>query len=549
MTAYDPPLPGLAEDVPDAAAPALLARLAVLRDGVAALVARRAAGDPTAEDPLRGLYVSDEAARQLLDRWRPEEEAEGSEESGAPAPGAVAAGAHPDGAPGDRLARLALRAGLTGLDTALLLIALAPDVDRGVEPLYGYLNDDVSRRRATAGLALELCGVPTSQAAARARLHASAPLRAWGLLEVEEPERPFLTRSLRVPDRVAGHLLGDDTPDAALLGLLQPLPPPLPQDPEATEFTRLLAARLGAGPVTAYLREPREGDGLAVLAAALPAAGLSALTCMAAEERVPELLREARLTGRPLVVPGLPERPGPLVRALTAAPDVTVLLTDRRPYDPEWSPADVLVLDAPGRRAGGTAAWRAALGADADGFDLAAAVAPYRLGGDRVRRAARAARALAEFEGAPVGAAHVRRAARRQSASGLEQHARRIRPAVDWDDLVLPEGPLSQLRELALRARHRDRVLGEWRLNAGGGRGRGCSGCSRASPAPARRSRPRWSRPTSDSTCTSSSCPRWSTSTSGRPRRTWSGSSPRPTGPTRSSSSTRRTRSSASVRR
>ncbi|MGG7613231.1 ATP-binding protein, partial [Streptomyces sp. ZG43] len=85
-------------------------------------------------------------------------------------------------------------------------------------------------------------------------------------------------------------------------------------------------------------------------------------------------------------------------------------------------------------------------------------------------------RALAEFEGGPVGAVHVRRAARRQSASGLEQHARRIRPAVDWGDLVLPEGPLSQLRELALRARHRDRVLGEWRLNAGGGRGRGVLG-------------------------------------------------------------------------
>lgn len=549
MTAYDPLPPGLAEDAPGAAARALLARLAVLRDGVAALVARRAAGDPTAEDPLRGLYVSDEAARHLLDRWRPEQDAEGSPGPGAPAPGTAAAGAHPDGAPGDRLARLASRAGLTGLDTALLLIALAPDVDRSVEPLYGYLNDDVSRRRATTGLALELCGVPASQAAARARLHASAPLRAWGLLEVEEPERPFLTRSLRVPDRPAGHLLGDDAPDAALLGLLHPLPPPLPQDPEATGFTGLLAARLGAGPVAAYLREPREGDGLAVLAAALPAAGLDALCCRVTEERVPELLREARLTGRPVVVPGLPEQPGPLVRALTAAPDVTVLLTDRRPYDPEWSPADVLVLDSPGRRAGGAAAWRAALGADADGFDLAAAVAPYRLGGDRVRRAARAARALAEFEGGPVGAGHVRRAARRQSASGLEQHARRIRPAVDWGDLVLPEGPLDQLRELALRARHRDRVLGEWRLNAGGGRGRGCSGCSRASRGPARRSRPRWSRPISDSTCTSSSCPRWSTSTSGRPRRTWSGSSPRPTGPTRSSSSTRRTRSSASARR
>ncbi|MCO6735266.1 hypothetical protein KQH31_02700, partial [Streptomyces sp. CHA15] len=77
MTAYDPALPGLTEDVPGAAARALLARLSVLRDGVAALVARRAAGDPTAEDPLRGLYVSDEAAGRLLDRWRPEQDAEG----------------------------------------------------------------------------------------------------------------------------------------------------------------------------------------------------------------------------------------------------------------------------------------------------------------------------------------------------------------------------------------------------------------------------------------------------------------------------------------
>ncbi|EFF93384.1 AAA family ATPase [Streptomyces sp. e14] len=109
-------------------------------------------------------------------------------------------------------------------------------------------------------------------------------------------------------------------------------------------------------------------------------------------------------------------------------------------------------------------------------FDLAATVAPYHLPDERVTRAARAARDLAAFEGAELTAAHLRAAARRQSASGLEQHARRIRPAVDWTDLVLPERPLTQLRELALRARHRDRVLGDWRLSAGGGRGRGVLG-------------------------------------------------------------------------
>ncbi|MGV2921532.1 ATP-binding protein, partial [Streptomyces alfalfae] len=83
---------------------------------------------------------------------------------------------------------------------------------------------------------------------------------------------------------------------------------------------------------------------------------------------------------------------------------------------------------------------------------------------------------LAALDGGTLDASHVRLAARQQAASGLERHARRIRPAVGWDDLVLPPEPLARLRELAARARFRERVLGEWRLSAGGGRGRGVLG-------------------------------------------------------------------------
>lgn len=511
--------PGNPTDRTDAApadgTTALLARLAALRERVALLVDRRAVGDPTAADPLRGLYLSEEAVRHLLDR------------------GPVPPVELPADGPADRLTALADRLPLTALDLAVLLVALAPDLDRTFEPLYGYLNDDVSRRRATVGLALELCGAPAHLAEARARFHASAPLGALGLLETEEPERPFLTRSLRVPDRLLAHLLGDDTPDASLRGLLHPLPRALPTE----GLTGLLADRLRRAPLTAYLREHREGDGLAAVAGALHTAGLDALRFTGPVDHVPALLREARLTGRAIVVTGLPEKPAPLVAALTAAPDVTVLLADPRPYDPHWSPTDPLVLDAPRRRAGGTAVWETELGAagrepeqaafhrgagsgalenagsdpgpgkgtfeeagldpgrrdgefeqpgfdpgrrngefEEPGFDLAATVAPYRLGGDRVARAARAARALAAFEGRPLTADHVRLAARQQSASGLERHARRIRPDVGWTDLVLPDRPLAQLHELALRARHRDRVLGDWRLSAGGGRGRGVLG-------------------------------------------------------------------------
>ncbi|KUN76739.1 AAA family ATPase [Streptomyces bungoensis] len=464
MTTWTPPYDATAPAA-DPAAP-LLARLAVLRDRVALLVEHRSADDPTAGDPLRGLYLSEEAVRHLL---RPAE----------PAPPGPPGPAEP---PDDRLAALSARLGLTELDAALLLIAVAPDLDRSFEPLYGYLNDDVSRRRATVALALDLCGIAAHSAGARARLHPTAPLPALGLLAVEEPERPFLSRSLRVPDRLVAHLLGDDTPDAALTGHLHPLPPPPEPDGEEpggdgdfTRFAHRLAARLAGPPLTAYLREGREGDGLACAAAALDTAGLAGVRFSGPEDRVPELLREARLGGHAVVVSGLPEQPAALLRQLRAAPDVTVLITGPRPYDPQWSEQDPLVLEVPGRRAGVVGAWSAVLGAR-PGFDLAATVAPYHLPDDRAARAAHAARALAGFDGTPLSPAHLRVAARQQSASGLEQHARRIRPAVDWTDLVLPDRPLTQLRELALRARHRDRVLGDWRLSAGGGRGRGVLG-------------------------------------------------------------------------
>ncbi|MGY5087374.1 ATP-binding protein, partial [Streptomyces sp. 900105755] len=278
-------------------AAALLTRLSALRDRVAALVAHRSADDPTADDPLRGLYLSEEAVRHLLQ----------------PRPEPAELPSLADGFT-DPLAALAARLRLAPLDTTLLLIALAPDLDRTFEQLYGYLNDDVGRRRATVGLALDLYGAPAHLAAARARFHPTAPLTALGLLTVEEPERPFLSRSLRVPDRVLAHLLGDDTPDAALTGHLRE--PSYGSAPADAEFTGRVAARIAAGPLFAYLRERREGEGLGCATAALRLAGRAVLHCTGPEERIPELLREARLSGRAILVES--DQPASFLGALSA---------------------------------------------------------------------------------------------------------------------------------------------------------------------------------------------------------------------------------------
>lgn len=463
----------------EGSADALLFRVSRLREHVALLVEHRSATDPTAADPLRGLYLSEDAVRHLL-------EPAGQD----PAPESWVSER------GDRLDLLAGRLGLTELDVRILLIALAPDLDRTFEPLYGYLNDDVSRRRATTGLALDLCGLRAHHAEARARFHPSAPLAALGLAVVEEPERPFLSRSLRVPDRLIAHLLGDETLDAALTGHVHRLRAPARGEQYDEVFLRRLADRLAAAPLTVYLREHRAGDGLVCAAGALRDASAREALHFApdrttGQEPIADLLREARLRDCAIVVSPLPEDPAPLMRAL-AVDDVSVLFTDPRPYDPHWCDhRDPLVLDAPRLRSGAVDAWAVALGTGvatetsaevapvpepAPSFDLAPVVAPYRLGGDRILRAARAAQRLAVFEGTALTPAHLRLAARQQSASGLERHARRIRPDVGWEDLVLPDKPLVQLHELALRARHRDQVLGDWRLSAGGGRGRGVLG-------------------------------------------------------------------------
>lgn len=126
-------------------------------------------------------------------------------------------------------------------------------------------------------------------------------------------------------------------------------------------------------------------------------------------EPLAALVREARLLDRPLVVSVPQDDPGALVRALSV-PDVPVVFTGSRPYDPQWCDDDPLVLDAPRLGTRGVHAWAAALrdadpgaptGTDGPGFDLAATVAPYHLGTDRVTRAVRAARALAAFDGTP----------------------------------------------------------------------------------------------------------------------------------------------------
>jgi hypothetical protein len=461
----------------------LYARLGLLEARVRAAVDRRRAADADPEDRFRGLYISEAQVDALLAGPTGPlvpPEADGAAavlmaELEARVAEAEAAGAR------IRLLELARAFDLAPVDVELLLVALAPDLDPRFERLYGYLHDDVSRRRASVGLALELGGGGGGWGTGpdRDRLGPLAPLVAGGLLLVEDLDRPTLTRSLRVPDRVAAHLLGDDAPDPVIEALLTAT--------VAVDLAEVdaVARGLDAGLRLVYLRERAGASGRSLGTTALARRGKAAVALDLARLTTADdpvaiasaASRESRLRGAGLVVgpvEALVERSPAAVRAFAELPG-PVILVGGRDWDPAWSREPPLVLDAPVPSVEQRhELWTQSLNGDApDGFDPALATIAFRLAPEQIDRAARAARRAAIAAGRAMTVDDVSAGARAQNAAGLERLARRIVPSVGWEDLVLPPVVEQQLRELVARARHRERVVGEWRMGTKGARGLG----------------------------------------------------------------------------
>lgn len=493
--------------------PDLLARVEALRERAGAMVAATRAQDPEPDDPFRGLYVADHHVDRVLHgSLVPEGAHSGRSGSGSDPSGeglAFADGGHipadhhghgddgtnVDDRSGDPLSLLAERAGLTGVDVGVLVAALAPDLDPGFEKLYVYLNDDITRRRASVGLALRLAGVPPWAAPARARLLAGAPLVDLRLLEVEDPERPFLTRGLRVPDHVLQHLLGYPAapPDVTMLTV-----PPASwpdDDPMVERLARIFTGSASRGSGFLHLHDNGEAGGLDLAGSVLAKAGLDAL-CIDVGRAPPEgidpdpVMREVVLRGVGLVVASAERAQPDLLRSLVEhTPAVVVVARDS--WDPgvaARTPVSVEVAPAamPERRAlwwnalekaglasdngsGSATGADPATGAPVQGLD------PLRLSPGAIHRAVTAAADLARVDGNALDVNHLREAARLQASPRLERLARRIRPGVSWDDLVVDPLTRADLELLVVRIRHRERVLDDWQLRRRSGHAEGVS--------------------------------------------------------------------------
>lgn len=408
-----------------------------------------------------------------------------------------------------RLDELAFHFQLSPFQLAVLMIALAPEIDLRYERLYAYLQDDVTRKRPSVDLALNLLcpGLPQKLAARRDFLP-GAPLIRHQLVELlsdpAQPHAPWLSQSIKVEQRVTGYLLEEDGLDTRLQPYARHFQPqvrleelPLPADLKV-RLERLVQDRTASGLIL-YFQGPY-GVGKETTAAALCRESGFGLLVLDIER----VLSTPGVDFATLV--SLAGRDARLLRAVQLWVGFDVLLADDRRA---WRERLLSNLSEQGSLAflAGNVAWepsaadgelpflrvelprpgyleRAQLWArrldgsthSGETIDLSDLAGKFRFSAGQIRDAVATARGLARWrdpQSVGMTMADLSAACRLQSNRKLAALARKITPHYTWGDIVLPPDRLEQLREISNQVKHRGRVFGEWgfegRLSLGKG--------------------------------------------------------------------------------
>jgi hypothetical protein len=437
-------------------------------------------------DEFRGLYVSDAQVDALLRKTA-------SADAGAITEQAEAMYARNQSQMDTRCswASIASEFNIEPFEQDVLLLALAPELDLKYETLYGYLNNDVTRKWPTRDLSLRVLSPPEDRIRNWERLAAGATLFRSGLLQPVAGS----------PDR-ASLLAGGFSPAPALArylisGASTVADPPLKTLPPANCWdtlhvsaqlkSRLLhcAGRLrGAGQMPIMVLEGSLGSGRQIAARLVstevgrPAFSLNVRESQLTPDAAAVMSLTVRLAGGTLFlrnVEGLFDSEGrPLAEGLrffaelagshaliflACAPGThwRDLLIGRRHLAFAFGPPECELRRELWRRAA------ASQGLDAEEPILDGLAQRFEFTPGQIEAAAQQA--------ADLPSETVREslfaAARRQSDQHLGKLAVKVASSFDWDDLILPPATFRSVREAAQAIENRHKVTVEWGMRPG----------------------------------------------------------------------------------
>lgn len=418
-----------------------------------------------------------------------------------------------------RFDTLTERLGLPPLDQEILLLALAPEIDRRYRRVFAYLHDDFTRGIPSVGLVVDILAPlmgPNDRLGILSHLEPGAPLLRNGLVQLLVPRaddvRPLSQRHMRVSEAVAGWVLGvprmsDAVADRARFEGIPHAPPALalPEDAPGrlTDVaTRIQAAQRG---VTVFLLG-KEAAGARAAADLLchllgvPRVTLEIGAFLTGADRILEdlgrTLQDAWVFGAALHLVGFPDTESAEPAAVRNLETVwrriqdypgTLLLPGRESPPAAWlaesrhaMPFDI---DDPGFQVRVAIIAQlldeAGVPLDIDAEEIEMLGNRYRLGRQQLQQAVAFARdtcwarAQHDHTDARLTFDDLVDGARAQFARDVGGLARRIEPRFDFEELVLPAKEKSHLGELLAFVEKRGQVYESWGFESKFPRGTG----------------------------------------------------------------------------
>lgn len=411
-----------------------------------------------------------------------------------------------------RLDRLQQLFDLDRFEVDVLLICMAVELDLRYERLYAYLQDDVTKKKPSVDLVLNLLlSSVERKLEARQYFAQEAPLFRHQLLKFSadpsQPNPPLLGRYLQIDYRVMEYLLDHDDLDDRIWPYLTKIELQQAQyeitvDIDAQgRLSRFIQSTQSSKPIIIHLKGPygagkqstaesichEHGHGLLVV-------DLERL--LAADDSFYEQFlrlanREALLQDAVLYWKGfdtmLGEQHKGLFSAFLRALDERLglaFLAGETSWEPAGAMRGAVFVSIELLRptsADRSRLWHAALvGSRLVGseLDLVALASKFKFTGGQIRDAAATAQNLARWrdpETAQIISKDLYEACRLHSNQNLSKLARKITPHYRWSDIVLPPDRLAQLREICDHVKYRERVYEEWGFNGKLALGKGLS--------------------------------------------------------------------------
>jgi len=421
------------------------------------------------------------------------------------------------------LCRLARLFDLSAREVEILLICLAPEIDLRYERLFSYLQDDVTRKRPSVDLILNLLSQTLEEKIAnRTCFGPTAALIREQLLvlfdDTAQPQPPLLAKYLRVDQRIVDYLLA---PSPA--GASQAASSPTAKTSGAPAVDERLAAfahcRAAAGDLDALALPPNSAQQFRQLLARTAGPNQPALIYLQGGYGTGKYTTAGAIAARQgqrllsIQLPALLAIHGGDLPTFTAILHLlmretllldaiacwegfdtlladehallretffqeicrsrgTVLLAGSSPWEPTGvlREASFLRIDLPlPQRDARRRLWATALAAGrldaAAQAELDALADRFRLSPGQIADAAATARNLAGRRtgpAAPISVEDLYAACRLHSSSKLAELAHKVASPYTWDDIVLPPDRTEILQEIVGQVRYRGTVLEQW---------------------------------------------------------------------------------------